>query len=128
MLKKTRLSYFIITLFVILLGVLSRNINGIPLFFGDIFYALMVYFGCRMIFIDSNNQIKVLLPLLFCYFIELQQLCDVPWLLKIRQTTLGHYALGQGFLWSDIFFYSLGVFVGFASDLSYKRDTKLEIL
>ncbi|MGC4039580.1 MAG: DUF2809 domain-containing protein [Flavobacterium sp.] len=113
---KTRLFYFIATLAVVLIGILSRNISGVPLFFGDVFYSVMAYFGCRMIFIRAANPNKIILPLLFCYLIELQQLCDAYWLLKIRHTTLGHYALGQGFLWSDILCYTIGIFTAFWFD------------
>lgn len=110
-----------VTLIVIGLGILSRNIGGIPLFLGDIFYAVMIYFGFRMIFTDFNNQKKILWPLLFCYLIELQQLCRSSWLLEIRSSTLGHYALGQGFLWSDIVFYTIGVFLAFWVDFKFLR-------
>lgn len=108
MLKNARLFYLLVTILVVAIGIVSRKINGIPLFFGDVLYAMMVYFGCRLLFINTNY--KIILPLLFCYFIELQQLCQVSWLLKIRQTTLGHYALGQGFLWTDILCYTVGIF------------------
>ena len=107
----------------ILLGVLSREIKGIPLSIGDILYAVMVYFGCRMIFIDINNPKKILLPLLLCYLIELQQLYRASWLLKIRSTSLGHYALGEGFLWSDIVCYTVGVFIAFSIDFKFIKDT-----
>ncbi len=123
MLKQTRLSYLIITLFVVLLGVLSRKVDGIPLCFGDILYAVMVYFGIRMLFIHFNTPQKTLIPLLFCYLIEVQQLCDIPWLVAIRKTTLGHYALGQGFLWSDICCYTVGVFVAFVIDFKLFKST-----
>jgi len=114
--KQSRFLYFIIAIFVLTLGVFSRKVNGIPLFFGDILYAVMVYFGCRIIFISSNNVLKILLPLIFCYLIELQQLFKVSWLVEIRNTTLGHYALGQGFLWSDLVLYSVGVFMALLID------------
>lgn len=99
-----------------LLGILSRKINGIPLFIGDIFYAVMLYFGSSMIFINSNKQIKILFPLLLCYLIELQQLYNAEWINAIRNTTLGHYILGQGFLWSDLVCYTFGVGVAFLID------------
>ena len=114
--KPTRIFYFIITIFVVLLGILSRKIDVIPLFVGDILYAVMVYFGFRIIFINSGNFRKIILPLLFCYLIELQQLYNAEWLVAIRNTTLGHYALGQGFLWSDLVCYSFGVAVAFLVD------------
>ncbi|WP_309640616.1 DUF2809 domain-containing protein [Flavobacterium sp.] len=109
MLRNTRIFYFLITLLVVLLGILSRKINAIPLFIGDILYAVMVYFGCRLLFINGSNLKKIIFPLLFCYLIELQQLYNAEWLVAIRNTPLGHYALGQGFLWSDLVCYTLGI-------------------
>lgn len=116
MMGNNRKFYFIITIFVVLLGILSRTSHAIPLFIGDVFYAVMVYFGCRMIFINGNNLQKILFPLVICYLIELQQLYNADWINAIRNTTLGHYILGQGFLWSDLVCYSFGVGVAFLID------------
>ena len=111
-----RLFYFIITILVVLLGVLSRKLNGIPLFIGDVLYAIMIYFGCRMLFISGNNLVKTLVPLLLCYLIEWQQLYQAEWLVAVRNTNFGHYVLGQGFLWSDLVCYTAGVAVAFIMD------------
>lgn len=125
-LRNSRSLYFFITLSVIILGIISRKIDQIPLYIGDILYAVMVYSGCRMIFINNNKTTKILLPLLFCYFIEIQQICNVSWLVSIRNTTLGHYALGQGFLWSDLVFYTIGVFLAFIIDFTFiKKQIKI---
>ena len=107
----------------IVLGVLSRKITSIPLCFGDILYAVMFYFGIRMLFIHFNTLSKILVPLLLCYLIEIQQLCDVPWLVAIRKTTLGHYALGEGFLWSDIACYTFGILIAFAIDFKLLKGS-----
>lgn len=116
MLKNNRFSYFIIIISVIILGILSRNIEGIPTFFGDTLYAVMVYFGMRMFFINLNLKKTAILALVFCFFIEFLQLYRAEWMLAIRRTTLGHYALGQGFLWSDLGFYILGITIAFFID------------
>ena len=121
MMGNNRKFYFIITIFVVLLGILSRTAHAIPLFIGDVFYAVMVYFGCRMIFINGNNLQKILFPLVICYLIELQQLYNAAWINAIRNTTLGHYILGQGFLWSDLVCYAIGVAVAFLIDFKTVR-------
>jgi len=72
-------------------------------------------------FIRSNHKtIQFLIPLVFCFIIELLQLIDVNWLNSIRKTTLGHYALGQGFLWSDLLCYTMGVSIAFSIDIAVK--------
>ena len=116
MMGNNRTNYFFITFFVVLLGILSRKIDAIPLFFGDILYAVMVYFGFRILFINGNDLTKILFPLLLCYLIELQQLYHNEWINSIRDTTFGHYVLGQGFLWSDLVCYTFGVAMAFWID------------
>ncbi|MGV3696439.1 ribosomal maturation YjgA family protein [Flavobacterium sp.] len=120
--KRANLFYFIVTLFVILLGILSRAIHAIPLFMGDILYAVMVYFGFRMVLVKISDEKKILFPLLFCYLIEIQQLFKAAWVVKIRSTSLGHYALGQGFLWSDIIWYTVGVAVAYTVDIKFIKS------
>jgi len=97
-------------------GILFRNYESVPTFFGDILYAVMVYFGMRMLFINNNFSKTIILALVICFCIEFLQLYSAEWLLAIRRTTLGHYFLGQGFLWSDLVFYTFGVILGFLID------------
>jgi hypothetical protein len=118
MLKNTRFTYFIIIVSVIILGILSRKIDGIPTFFGDTLYAVVVYFGMRFLFINNSSKMTIVLALVFCFCIEFLQLYRAEWLLTIRRTTLGHYALGQGFLWSDLAFYTLGILIAFLIDFN----------
>jgi hypothetical protein len=118
MLKNTRFTYFIIIVSVIILGILSRKIEGVPTFFGDTLYAVMIYFGLRFLFIKNSSKITIVLALVFCFCIEFLQLYRAEWLLTIRRTTLGHYALGQGFLWSDLAFYTLGILIAFFIDFN----------
>lgn len=88
----------------------------IPSFIGDTLYAVMIYFGMRFIFVNRNNKIAILFALLFCYCIEFQQNYRADWIVQIRRTSIGHYVLGQGFLWSDLGCYTIGVFVAYLFD------------
>jgi hypothetical protein len=114
--KNNRFSYFIIIVSVIILGILSRTIDGIPTFFGDSLYAVMVYFALRFLFINNSSVKTVAAALFFCFCIEFLQLYRTEWILAVRRTTLGHYALGQGFLWSDLGYYTLGVVIALLID------------
>ena len=118
MLKNNRFSYFIIIVSVIMLGILSRKIDVVPTFFGDTLYAVIAYFGMRLLFINNSFVKTIALALVFCFCIEFLQLYRAEWMLAIRRTTLGHYALGQGFLWSDLGYYSLGVIFAFLIDFN----------
>jgi hypothetical protein len=116
--KNTRFFYFILIITTIILGILSRKVDGVPTFFGDSLYAVMVYFGIRMFFINLNLKKTAILALVFCFCIELLQLYRAEWMLAIRRTTLGHYVLGQGFLWNDLGFYTLGVLIAIGIDFN----------
>ena len=114
--KSNRLNYFITILLVLILGILSRKITGIPLFIGDVLYAVLIYFGFRFLIMDSKKSTSLLLSLLFCFDIEILQLVQIDWLLAIRKTTLGHYILGEGFLWLDLLCYVIGSFTAYYFD------------
>ena len=106
--KSNRKNYFILILLILILGILSRKISGIPLFIGDILYAVLIYFGIRFLIMNSKKSTSFLLGLLFCFSIEILQLVQIDWLIAIRKTTLGHYILGEGFLLLDLLCYVVG--------------------
>ena len=116
---KPRFIYFILALLTIVLEIASRKIVGIPLLMGDILYAVLVYFGFRWLLVKSKAPWQIGLPLLFCFAIEIQQLSTAAALVAIRETTLGHYVLGQGFLWSDLLCYTMGIGLGYVIDQFY---------
>jgi hypothetical protein len=126
MVRNNCIFYCFITFLVMFLGILSRKIEAIPILFGDILYAVMVYFGCRFLFIKMDNFRKIIFPLFLCYGIELQQLYNAKWIVEIRNTTLGHYVLGQGFLWSDLVCYTSGIVMAFAIDFLFLTHSNLK--
>ena len=125
--KNTRFFYFFLITTTILLGILSRKIEGIPTFLGDSLYAVMVYFGVRMFFLSLNLKKTAILALSFCFCIEFLQLYRADWMLEIRRTALGHYGLGQGFLWSDLGFYTLGVLIAFGIDFNLFKNNSVAV-
>lgn len=106
---KIRIRYFLIICFIIILGLLSRKVDFLPLFIGDILYAVMIYFIIRFLFLKSPSKNIVIISILICYTIEFLQLYQADWIVGIRNTTLGHLILGQGFLWSDLLAYIFGI-------------------
>ncbi len=125
--KSNRLNYFILILLVLILGILSRKISGIPLFFGDILYAVLIYFGFRFLIMDSRKSTSLLMSLLFCFIIEILQLVQIDWLIAIRKTTLGHYILGEGFLWLDLLCYIIGTLMAFLIDKKLIKTQNLNL-
>ena len=109
---KSRITYFVLTIVTIALGLLSRHFKFIPLFIGDILYATMVYFIMRFLFISKPVKFDIIAALVFCFAIEFSQLYQAPWINELRHTLFGRLVLGQGFLWSDFLCYVLGVGIG----------------
>ena len=113
---KTRTTYFALIIATIITGLLSRHVNGVPLFIGDILWALMVYFIARFIFINQTTKMAVIASLAFSYGIEFSQLYQAPWINGIRHTVIGGLVLGQTFLWSDLLCYTVGIGLGVLVD------------
>ena len=126
--KSNRLNYFILILLVMILGIVSRKISNIPLFIGDVLYAVLIYFGMRFLFIHLKTHKTFLLSLLFCFGIEILQLVQIDWLIAIRKTTLGHYILGEGFLWLDLLCYIIGTLLAFLIDWKFIKTQNLNSL
>lgn len=123
--KKLKIKYLISVISFITLGILSRKITGIPLFIGDLLYAVLIYFGFRFLIVKSEKSTSLLFSLLFCFGIEFLQLVQIDWLIAIRKTTLGHYILGQGFLWSDLICYVIGTLLAFLIDWKFVKTQNL---
>lgn len=107
-----RLKYTILIFIVIAAGLVSRKIHVIPLWIGDLLWALMVYLIVRVLLITSPIKNIAIISLLFCFGIEFSQLYQAPWISQIRQTLPGKLVLGQGFLWGDLVAYIGGVAIG----------------
>lgn len=127
-LKNNRLYYLLALFITLILGILSRKITGIPLFIGDMLYAVLIYFGFRFLIMDSKKSTSLLLSLLFCFGIEILQLIQIDWLVAIRKTTLGHYILGEGFLWIDLLCYIIGTLLAFLIDWKFIKTQNLNSL
>jgi hypothetical protein len=107
-----RITYFIWIIVTIIIGLLSRHFSFIPLFIGDILWATMVYFICRLLFISKETKFVVLVSLLFCYGIEFSQIFKAPWIDSLRHTLFGRLVLGETFLWGDLLSYTVGIALG----------------
>lgn len=113
---KSRIRYFLLIIVTIITGLLSRHYSVIPLFIGDVLWALMVYFIMRFIFIGASIKTVTIYSLLFCYAIEFSQLYKAPWIDNLRHTLFGGLVLGDAFLWGDLLSYSIGILIGILVD------------
>ncbi|WP_116788138.1 DUF2809 domain-containing protein [Flavobacterium psychrotrophum] len=124
------LVYFIIVLSVIALGLFVRIKAAlfpdiINLYLGDALYAVMMFYIYSTLLPLKKSASRAMLALLTCYCIELSQLCNAPYINAIRATLPGRLILGQGFLWSDILAYSIGVSVALGIDMFWRSRTKI---
>ena len=108
--------YLILTIITIILGLLSRKVQGLPQiissYSGDALWALMVFFLFSFLFNKKSTIFILVISIIFSYGIEISQLYHAPWIDSIRATTLGGLILGFGFLWSDLICYTVGIVIG----------------
>ncbi|MGN1401302.1 MAG: DUF2809 domain-containing protein [Bacillus sp. (in: firmicutes)] len=124
--SKKRVRYFIIVVLVMNLGLASRVFSGalvpsLAIHEGDALWAMMVYYGCRFLFVQKSHFFTAVLSLIFSFCIEFSQLYQADWITVIRGTTLGALILGKGFLAADLARYSTGILLAFAIDWSCSK-------
>nr|WP_246010321.1 DUF2809 domain-containing protein [Bacillus yapensis] len=125
---KRQFVYFIAVVLVIILGLASRKYsNFLPTFLaenaGDTLWAMMVYFGFRLLFVGKRILTAVSLSFLFSFGIEFSQLYQADWINQLRATILGALILGKGFLLVDLIRYTVGiVLAAFLDKLSLKYN------
>lgn len=115
--RQTRIIYAAATVSVIGLGLASRKwpallpamLGGYP---GDAFWALMVFFGLRMLKPAGSIRALSFLALCIAYSVEFSQIYQAPWINAVRGTVLGHLVLGNSFSWMDLLAYAVGVALG----------------
>ena len=109
--RKLRICYLAGIAVLIALGLLSRRVRFVPAACGDALWAMMVYCCFRIVLIRKPMIISAMAALITSFAIEFSQMLTPDWLVKIRSTFLGHMLLGQGFLWSDLLAYTIGIAV-----------------
>lgn len=114
--SKLKVAYFSLIILTVIMGLLSRHFKAIPLFIGDILWALMVYFIMRFLFTIKTLKFAGISALLFSFAIEFSQLYKAPWINNLRHTLFGRLVLGEGFLWSDLLCYTAGIGLGLLID------------
>ena len=119
--KRKFLTYFVLVIIVMLLGLSSRYFSAhfpkwINLYLGDILWALMIYLLFGLLFRSKQIRWIAAAALLFSFSIELSQLYHSQWIDNLRATGIGGLVLGYGFLWSDLLSYSIGIGIGIFLD------------
>lgn len=126
--SKMRKTYLIAIAITISLGLASRKWSTLlPSFLaqnaGDILWAMMVYFGFRLLLVRKRALSAILFSFLFSFGIEFSQIYQEDWINQIRGTTLGALILGKGFLIEDLVRYSAGIIIATVLDIAAIKCT-----
>jgi len=107
---------------VIAAGLASRSELAVHLpvfvatYAGDTLWALAVLLGLCMVFRDVRPSFIAVMALVIAFAVEASQLYQAGWIIAIRSNRLGALVLGEGFKWSDLACYTVGVAIGFAGE------------
>lgn len=93
------------------LGLYSRHITWLPKETGDALWSMMVFCFWRIILVKSKLRTVAIVSLTHSFIVEFSQLLRWPWLVSFRDTFVGHMMLGQGFLWTDLVAYVIGIII-----------------
>ena len=114
---RIRLTYITTAILVIVAGLASRQYpHLLPPFMaeyaGDTLWALVLFLLISTMFAGTSLAFRTAIALAIAFLVEISQLYHAPWIDSIRQTRLGGYALGHGFLWTDLICYTVGIASG----------------
>lgn len=103
------------------LGLASRRYPAsLPAFLstyaGDVLWASMVFWLLTLVRPTGEGRRLAAIAFAIAVAVETSQRYHVPWLDALRASTLGALVLGQGFLWSDIVCYAVGVMLAAVLD------------
>jgi hypothetical protein len=124
--KRNRLAYGSAVIVVVAFGLASRRYAAVlpwwvGAYVGDALWASMLYLVLGVIARGLKPGRLAVLTLALSYGVEISQLFHSPWIDAVRHTRLGGYALGHGFLWSDLVCYTLGVASAYGAERAALR-------
>ena len=105
------------------LGLYSRHLKWIPEETGDALWAMMVFCLWRIILVKQSLRLVAIISLTHSFLVEFSQILRWSWLVSFRSTFIGHMMLGQGFLWTDLLAYLIGILLIFCLFLSMERNS-----
>jgi hypothetical protein len=116
---KKRLIYLVCFILIIPIGLSTRKYGaGMPYivatYGGDVLYATCMFFFLRVFWVKPPVWKMALYAFIACICVEVQQLYQAPWIIKLRHTPPFGLILGYGFLWSDCLCYAVGSLLGCA--------------
>ena len=126
--RKKRWLYFVLILLNVPLGLATRWAPSyfpevLQIYGGDVLSATCIFFGIRFL-MPAKPLLKVaVINYIVCFCIELQQLYQAAWIVKLRHTFPFGILLGYSFSWSDCICYAVGTVIGLL--IAYLLETLL---
>jgi hypothetical protein len=125
-LTRPRWRYVGLLVATILLGLATRRFPQafpqiIATYGGDTLWAVMVVWLFAIARPQATTMALAVSAIVVAVLIECSQLYHAPWIDTLRATTPGALVLGQGFLWSDLVCYAVGVSLAALIDRLIKR-------
>jgi hypothetical protein len=105
------------------LGLYSRHLKWIPEETGDALWAMMVFCLWRIILVKQSLRLVAIISLTHSFLVEFSQILRWSWLVSFRSTFIGHMMLGQGFLWTDLLAYLIGILLIFCLFRGMERNS-----
>lgn len=126
--KKRRLLVSLVCIIILIpMGLCSRHISWLPKETGDGLWAMMVFCLWSIILFRSKLRWVAIVSLLHSFIVEISQLLRWHWLVSFRSTFVGHMMLGQGFLWTDLLAYLIGIAVIYSVFRELERQNTTQI-
>lgn len=123
---RSRLVHAALLIATIALGLGSRRFGAalphfVAAYAGDALWAAMVFWLAAIVAPRARTITLAAVALAISLAVEASQLYHAPWLDAARATRPGALALGQGFLWSDLACYAVGVAAAALLDAALER-------
>ena len=123
---RSRLKYGAAAVIVVLLGLASRRYTAnlpdfVASYAGDTLWATTAFLVFAILIPRWSTLRLAVAAMVLAVAIEVSQLYHEPWIDQLRHTTVGALILGQGFLFSDILCYAVGVGLGCLLDGRMKK-------
>jgi hypothetical protein len=88
---------------------------------GDALWAIMIFWWTGVIAPRFAVWHRGVAAVLICFAVEISQLYHAPAIDALRQTTLGHLILGNGFDVFDLMAYAVGVIAAMVLESAVRR-------
>jgi hypothetical protein len=110
----------------LLLGLATRQYPSvfpalIARYGGDALWAAMVFWLLALVNPTRGTVRIAAYALAISWAVEFSQLYHAPWIDTVRATRAGALVLGQGFLWSDLASYAVGIVLAGVVDVVIVR-------